>query len=300
MTTDENLPPAGQLVLCWLLVYKEQRATEAEVKEGLPELNDPGSRETTHFGKALALLEQRQLCRREKNPEEIKDRIVLTESGHREALRHLGLTALPKRLKWGELRNKYLVTIGLQAQRNLATSPKPTLAEVRDAVCWKALGFESNASFTKTAVLEALLRRELGEGKRYKPGEALRRSWLQGEPVIPEVAPAPEEEPLDPVQGPLDLATFAKTVLDVARTAKTGRFGDNKVFISEVHRLFPQEMDLDTFKEWLLKAQRAGLVPLSRADLVEAMDPELVARSELPYLGATFHFVRLEEERAQW
>ena len=75
MTTNENLPPAGQLVLCWLLVYKEQRATEAEVKEGLPELNDPGSRETTHFGKALALLEQRQLCRREKNPGEIKDRI---------------------------------------------------------------------------------------------------------------------------------------------------------------------------------------------------------------------------------
>jgi hypothetical protein len=30
------------------------------------------------------------------------------------------------------------------------------------------------------------------------------------------------------------------------------------------------------------------------------MDPELVARSEIPYLGATFHFVRLEEERAQW
>lgn len=254
------------------------------MKEGLPELNDPGSGETTHFGKALALLEQRQLCQREKNAGEIKDRIVLTESGHREALRHLGLTALPKRPKWGELRNQHLVPIGLQAQRNLPTSPKPTLAEVRDAVCWKALGFESNASFTKIAVLKAVLLRELGEGKRYKPGEALRRSWVQGEPVIPEV----------------DLPTFAKTVLDVARAAKTGRFGDNKVFISEVHRLFPQEMDLDTFKEWLLKAQRAGLVPLSRADLVEAMDPELVARSELPYLGATFHFVRLEEERAQW
>ncbi|MEI7892741.1 MAG: hypothetical protein WCI05_06595 [Myxococcales bacterium] len=172
MTTDEDLPPAGQLVLCWLLVQKEPRATQAEVKKGLPELDDRGAEETSHLGKALAHLEQRQLCRQEKNSPRAQPRIVLTESGRKQALRHLGLTALPRKATWALLRDQYLVpqllgtpdrygrkseeltAVVLRMQRKLPTSPKPSLTKVGDAVCWRALGIESGASFSKRAVLD--------------------------------------------------------------------------------------------------------------------------------------------------
>lgn len=63
-------------------------------------------------------------------------------------------------------------------------------------------------------------------------------------------------------------------------------FGDRKVFLSAV--LGPvagQDMtDID-------RLRRAGLLTFSRADLVSAMDAELVAASEWRLDGATFHFL---------
>jgi pterin-4a-carbinolamine dehydratase len=88
-----------------------------------------------------------------------------------------------------------------------------------------------------------------------------------------------------------DLARF---VLAAARAVPaSGRFGD-KVFISEVIRELAAEGYRVADVKRRLAAAR-GLIPLSRADLVGAMDPELVRASETPYLGATFHFVRLEQ-----
>ncbi len=40
-------------------------------------------------------------------------------------------------------------------------------------------------------------------------------------------------------------------------------------------------------------ANNARLLDLSRADLVQAMDPDDVRLSEVNYLNATFHFVRI-------
>ncbi len=110
--------------------------------------------------------------------------------------------------------------------------------------------------------------------------------------------PTPETIRLFPTPEPLDLATFARRVLEAARNSPTGRFGDNKVFISHVWRNLQDdpafaEMALPTFKQRLAEANNARLLDLSRADLVEAMDPEDVRLSEVPYLGATFHFVRI-------
>ena len=45
-----------------------------------------------------------------------------------------------------------------------------------------------------------------------------------------------------------------------------------------------------------MEAHRQGELRLARADLVAAMDPELVARSEIGYLNATFHFVEATPE----
>ncbi len=83
-----------------------------------------------------------------------------------------------------------------------------------------------------------------------------------------------------------------------ARVCPTGRFGDNKVFIAHVWRAVQSDpgfatMDLPAFKERLAEANNARLLDLSRADLVQAMDPEDVRESEVHYLNATFHFVRI-------
>ena len=59
---------------------------------------------------------------------------------------------------------------------------------------------------------------------------------------------------------------------------------------------FPR-LTLGEFKHRLVEANSQHLLHLSRADLVQAMDPQLVAESETTLLNATFHFVLLEEAR---
>jgi len=87
-----------------------------------------------------------------------------------------------------------------------------------------------------------------------------------------------------------------------ARACPTGRFGDNKVFLAHACKALRdrpgfREMDLSTFKRHLAEANNARLLDLSRADLVQAMDPEDVRLSEVVYLNATFHFIRIDPER---
>jgi hypothetical protein len=101
---------------------------------------------------------------------------------------------------------------------------------------------------------------------------------------------------------PLDLAQFARAVLAAARSCQNGRYGDNKVFIVHVWKTIEhdpgfEEMDLATFKARLAEANNARLLDLSRADLVQAMNQEDVQKSEVSYLNATFHFIRVESER---
>jgi hypothetical protein len=82
-------------------------------------------------------------------------------------------------------------------------------------------------------------------------------------------------------------------VVRAAHAATSGRFGDEKVFISHVHRaLDDRSLSLEAFKERLVAAQRAGLLELSRADLVGAMPEIDVRASEIDSLGAAFHFIR--------
>ena len=107
-------------------------------------------------------------------------------------------------------------------------------------------------------------------------------------------APAPAPAPV----APLDLDTFSRRVLEAARSSPTGRFGDDKVFVVHVCRILSHDpvfaaMGLDGFKRRLAEANNARLLDLSRADMVEAMDPDDVALSKVSYLGAAFHFVRI-------
>jgi hypothetical protein len=111
-------------------------------------------------------------------------------------------------------------------------------------------------------------------------------------------APAAEAQsgPLPPLEAlPADtLLTLVREA--IPRIGSDGRFGPEKVFVSAIwHRIESDsrlpELSLDRFKRWLVTANRDQLLDLARADLVGAMDAELVAESEIRDLGATFHFV---------
>ncbi len=115
-------------------------------------------------------------------------------------------------------------------------------------------------------------------------------------------APATETAVEEPSPAEFDLPAFARTVKAAAHDCPTGRFGDNKVFIGHVWRRLRDEpgvptMDLPAFKERLTEANNARLLTLSRADLVEVMNPADVQESETRYLNAEFHFVLLEKEQ---
>lgn len=110
-------------------------------------------------------------------------------------------------------------------------------------------------------------------------------------PFIPAEPPAPATS-----DDQASLRTFAEHVKAAARASLTGRWGDTKVFVAhvwtELHRgNVDLGMDLDAFKRALVRANQAGFLALSRADLVGSMNAEDVARSEISSLGATFHFI---------
>jgi hypothetical protein len=122
------------------------------------------------------------------------------------------------------------------------------------------------------------------------------REWLTSdEPVGSHRRPSPVE--------PLDLSEFAATMRKLAATSPPQDcFHDNKVFIAPLWRASQREpnfprLSLAEFKQRLVEANTRGLLHLSRADLVQAMDPQLVAESETAHLNATYHFVLLEGDR---
>jgi|GEM_PF-4736930 len=94
------------------------------------------------------------------------------------------------------------------------------------------------------------------------------------------------------------LRDFARQVLEAARALEPNSravFGDDKAFVSHVYRAMAAETrgTLEEFKARLMEANRAHLLNLSRADMVELMDRTDVQESEIRYLGATFHFIGL-------
>jgi hypothetical protein len=98
------------------------------------------------------------------------------------------------------------------------------------------------------------------------------------------VAPVPPKRTEDPVE--LVLST-------VEQMGSHGRFGFEKVFIAAIWDEVGSRlgMSLPEFKRWLIEQNRRSALTLARADLIGAMNPQMVARSEIQDHGATFHFV---------
>jgi hypothetical protein len=222
----------------------------------------------------------------------------------------------------GRLSEAKLGAFVLKAKHALPVKANASLPQVLEALVCKELGFPqevtlkgvqtaklmrllgTNEPLTTRQLQEQLPRHLLGASKGGKEGlqEAILKRWLDGEEPVAsrepfEEVPARAEAVAEPV---FDLPAFAATARAAARDCPTGRFGPNKVFINHVWRHLGQEpsvprLDLDAFKARLVEANRAGLLHLSRADLVEVMDPADVQESETPYLNAVFHFVLLQE-----
>jgi hypothetical protein len=100
----------------------------------------------------------------------------------------------------------------------------------------------------------------------------------------------------------ISLEAFAATVLRLARGADVTLFGDRKAFICTVLEAWYLDDALTcptraAFQAQLFAAHKAQLLVLCRADLVAAMDPELVRWSEVRWdataKSPTFHFVAL-------
>lgn len=92
----------------------------------------------------------------------------------------------------------------------------------------------------------------------------------------------------------LSLRDFVSRVQEVTDGAITGVFG-NKVFVSALYRMFEERGEasgcsLAEFKERLMMAYRASLLVLERCDSLNSTDG-LMGKSEIKYLGGTYHFV---------
>jgi len=258
----------------------------------------------------------------------------LSDAGRARALEFLGLSELPPRVNWKAIKARYLVpkalglapddaeglkraghvnglsALLLRERFDLNTGDKATLPRALEALACRELGYPQAASLDEVKLL--VLNRLAGSSERM--------GWKQLQKQLPRIVlgagrsgigplqevllqrlggDGPEPPRPQPESLPFDPQEFANTVKAAARDCPSGRFGDNKVFISHLWRHLRGEpsfppMDLVEFKQQLVEANRDGLLRLSRADPVEAMNPDDVRESEAKYLNAEFHFVLVE------
>jgi hypothetical protein len=301
------------LVLCWLLCRPERTGQARDAHKALEGLGVELLRGSGGRARVDGAFERLAASG---GIAEAKRGWKASPDGERAALGFLGLAERPRGLTWAKVKTGHLVASrlgvpaaslkgkdGLRAailSRSLGVGEpgRSSLAAVRDALAWQALGVAPGKPFSLRAVMGVLLGRRIGGERSWDVDEALavlaahavsaRRAdvdelraaivhrWLEG--------PAPP-----PVQD------FVTATLTAAEATSSGRFGDDKVFIAHVWRTYRERggpLALDAFKERLVEANRERQLTLGRADLVEAMNPDDVRESETRHLGASFHFVR--------
>lgn len=327
-----------ELSLAWLLTRADGKGARSDLSRALKPFTGhrwSSGEWTTRLDEVLARLEAEGLVE-----QSARKGLTLTREGRARGLAALRLPRLPGGTTWKKLKGTHLTALALglepspanlarlgradglravlvQQQAGLDAPGTRNLSQVRDALCWRQLGVETDKPFTLAAVQGLLLGRAMQATREVAPGAALQqlaakrvgarrtdteslrlaalRSWLFASASEPAetAAPAPAAQPAAPA-GDDGLGAFATNVLRAARTATAGRFGDDRVFISHVWRAMrDQGLDEHAFKRRLLEANQKRLLSLSRADMVELMDPSDVAASEIQHLGATFHFIAL-------
>ncbi|HSP81900.1 MAG TPA: hypothetical protein VLQ93_25490 [Myxococcaceae bacterium] len=321
----------GELALAWLLTRKEGKGARSELSRTLKPFAEhrwSSGEWSTRLDETLATLEEGGLATRT-----ARNGLALTPQGRAHALAWLGVKSASG-LTWKQLKSKHLLARALElpassgnlsrlgsaegmravlVQKHLGMEApgSRSLAQVRDALCWKQLGVETDKPFTLAAVQAVLLSRVLqaprevtapqalqqlaarSVGAKRSDADSLRlaalRSWL-----VPAAPTSPSSFEASPAEE--DLRDFASRVLQAAKGSTSGRFGEGKVFISHVWRALKdqvQGLDEQAFKDRLVEANQKRLLSLSRADMVEAMDPTDVSASEIHSATSTFHFIAL-------
>lgn len=217
----------------------------------------------------------------------------------------------------------------LIAQHGLPSSVR-TLTQAIERLAWRALAVETDAPFTAAAAQRHLLRdlvpadaRATGSAwrrlfamkavqARDNSADALARALLMSTKPLRVETSKPttaRDQPRDKRLGvgndnapgsglQPSLADFAQAVCHAARSPQVRRFHGDRAFIGSVWEHMHAskmigEMSLDEFKARLISAHRKRLIEIVRADLVGAMDPNEVRRSEARHDNATYHFVAL-------
>lgn len=216
----------------------------------------------------------------------------------------------------------HIAAAALALPNDLAPT-SPALRSAVDKLAWRALGVETDDPFDVVRVQRHLLRDLVAQdvrvdaatwrrmlamrsiGARRADGEALCDAMIARWASPPAKAAKPvARSDNDNTLAALPLPEFSKAVLRAARDDAVQRFHEDRAFIGSLwehmRRVPPiKGMSLNDFKEHLVTAHRAGLLRMTRADLVGVMDPQEVARSEARYLGATFHFIALDAAGAR-
>lgn len=307
--------PVETLVLARL--FSSRALSPRELRNALSPLLPPDRDAVRELDETLEALTARALVAKAG-----KTRVALTDDGRKAGAALLGVPE-SARLPWmkavGRLAAQALGApadaaastdrlraAAVAARYGLDREAKWTTGRLRDALAWKALGLEPGRPFTRAAAQGVLLGKLAGvDGLRPdkaievlaaaaldaqgRDAAALRRAALRRLFAPPPQTPeAPDARPT--------VEDFVGGVLAAAHACTPSeRFGESKVFISAVFRRFSALTSMDEleFKRRLVEANRLGQLRLSRADLVDAMDPSLVAASETRHDNATFHFVRL-------
>ncbi|MFW5739407.1 MAG: hypothetical protein ACOC1F_03475, partial [Myxococcota bacterium] len=190
----------------------------------------------------------------------------------------------------------------------LTGSRTPTAIQVRDALAWRALGGDPNKKPTYLGMLALAIGRELGAPPGI-PLDLLLRTYAakslgasSTESSVMKTAALRRWAMSEAVDEP----DFVDDVMRAARHPETQRFGDHKVFLASVfdrYRVLPvvdgTALDWPAFSRAVVQAHLDGRIRLARADLVTAMDPDLVERSEVRHETATFHFIDLASSRGE-
>jgi hypothetical protein len=209
--------------------------------------------------------------------------------------------------------------LALLAERlSVPIAARSTTESVLAAWLKRQLGVEGKPSLENVGL--ALLGRELGLRPTQRPRALLRQSLALLSGATKDSADAvldarlsrwacSERAPAKPARAAARAAPLAPAAPDAAfvqravgkieraaREPSARRFGPDKVFIASVWESLARDPELCAlgeagFKRLLVEAHRRGLLELSRADMVAAMDPKDVAASETRHLSATYHFI---------
>lgn len=224
--------------------------------------------------------------------------LTLTLAGQRRAQAVLRLKEPPKATSWRVLKSKYLPRVFFQADL-----PEGKTVKLAAAVLAEHFGLPVTADLT----LEQVARRavtKLADASSAKADvvtAALATRWLCEDAAAEVVTPEPADASPRAAVSQAAVSSTLEHVVEKVRRASAGagvrQYGPEKVFIASVWEVLAGDAEIAAlgeqgFKDVLAEAHRRGLVTLSRADLVAAMDPRDVAASEIRHHNATYHFIQ--------